>query len=175
MTSEASRTNLKLKRLKAESAGFCNKCCFRRPVIDGKRCQVCRNQHNAAKAKKILRGLCSGCCVNKAEAGYKTCTACLGKSRSATRQIWLQIVEHYGGCCACCGEREIVFLTVDHKNNDGAAHRRSLGIPAGFKFYRWLVDAGFPADLQLLCYNCNCSKQRVGECPHETARRKSQT
>jgi len=29
---------------------------------------------------------------------------------------------------------------------------------------------GFPDDLQLLCFNCNCGKAIHGECPHERER-----
>jgi hypothetical protein len=35
------------------------------------------------------------------------------------------VIAAYGGRCACCGEFERDFLTLDHVNNDGAEHRRS--------------------------------------------------
>lgn len=33
--------------------------------------------------------------------------------------------------------------------------------------YRWAILNGFPDELQLLCFNCNCGRQRNGGvCPH---------
>ncbi len=76
----------------------------------------------------------------------------------------------YGGKCACCGETEPKFFMIDHVNGDGAAHRRSIGVCAGFKFYLRLRREGFPKDpaLQILCTNCSLAKERGG-CPHVEA------
>lgn len=80
----------------------------------------------------------------------------------------------YGGyICACCGEREPKFLTLDHVNNDGAEHRRLIGSGSknvgGKKTYAWLIANGFPLGFQVLCMNCNWGKARNGGvCPHKT-------
>lgn len=81
---------------------------------------------------------------------------------------WQDIVfNHYGNGCACCGEDEKTFLSIDHVNNDGADHRKEVGI--GVVFYRWIAMNDFPKDLQLLCCNCNLGKHRNGGiCPHKT-------
>ena len=78
----------------------------------------------------------------------------------------------YGEVCACCGESEISFLTIDHINGDGAAHRRSLGQTRGMSrsLMRWLLSEK-RLDIQILCYNCNCSKRTSGVCAHEQRRR----
>ena len=69
----------------------------------------------------------------------------------------------YGGECACCGETAAAFLTIDHINNDGSEHRKN-GTRSGIAIYRWLKREGYPSGrFQVLCYNCNCSKQ------HDTA------
>ena len=75
--------------------------------------------------------------------------------------------ERYGDKCACCGEKHKVFLTLDHVNNDGAAHRKSLSGSgrAGTWFHWWLVKNNFPDGFQILCWNCNWGK-RMGGCPH---------
>jgi hypothetical protein len=82
------------------------------------------------------------------------------------------VLAAYGGCCQCCGEAEPVFLAIDHINNDGAAHRRELGIDrqmgGGATFYRWLVTNGFPPGFQVLCHNCNWAKSHGG-CPHASS------
>lgn len=74
----------------------------------------------------------------------------------------------YGAVCACCGESERAFLTFDHKNNDGASHRKKIGI--GHIFYRWMIDHKFPESIQVLCFNCNTGRHvNGGICPHQEA------
>ena len=75
------------------------------------------------------------------------------------------VFDHYGRSCVCCGESEELFLTIDHVNNDGAEHRRAIGPD----ICAWLLKNDFPEGFQVLCYNCNCGKQRNGgTCPHQT-------
>lgn len=80
------------------------------------------------------------------------------------------VLRAYGGRCACCGEPEQAFLTVDHVNNDGKAHRRELGATGGSgtpRLYTWAIKHNFPPSLQLLCWNCNLAKAIYGACPHQ--------
>jgi hypothetical protein len=74
---------------------------------------------------------------------------------------------HYGSTCQCCGEDTIEFLTLDHVNNDGAAHRKL--VHGGFELYLWLRKHKYPAEpqLQVLCMNCNVAKGWRGQCPHQ--------
>jgi len=74
----------------------------------------------------------------------------------------------YGGYkCACCGETEPKFLSIDHINNDGAKHKREFNLRTGDEVYRWLVKNGFPPGFQVLCMNCNWGKRFNGNvCPH---------
>lgn len=86
-----------------------------------------------------------------------------------------QVFAHFGARCACCGETCKIFLTLDHKANDGAEHRRSIGAGRNTasstdKVWRWLVKTDFAEAerFQVLCYNCNCGKRdNGGVCPHE--------
>lgn len=60
----------------------------------------------------------------------------------------------------------MLFLTLDHTNNDGKRHRRSIG----FNFYCWLVKNNFPTDppMSVLCMNCNFGRSHNrGVCPHK--------
>jgi len=85
-----------------------------------------------------------------------------------------ETLDAYGNRCNCCGESTPEFLSVDHINNDGAAHRREAKLSGGSRFYEWLKKHGFPKDrFQLLCYNCNFAKGRYGECPHVKIRKLS--
>ena len=74
----------------------------------------------------------------------------------------------YGGyICACCGESEPKFLSIDHVNNDGAKHKRENRIRTGEQMYRWLKRSGYPDGFQILCMNCNWGKRsNNGVCPH---------
>lgn len=64
------------------------------------------------------------------------------------------------------------MLELDHINNDGAGHRRSLGRTIGngkgasSVIYHWLKKQGFPKGIiQVLCASCNKAKSRMGACP----------
>lgn len=77
-----------------------------------------------------------------------------------------EILSAYGNKCACCGERESIFLALDHVKNDGALHRRSLNGKSQ-AVYRDVKRRGFPKDaFQLLCHNCNWAKKLLGYCVH---------
>lgn len=76
------------------------------------------------------------------------------------------VMNKYGGMCVCCNENRIVFLSIDHINNDGNIHRRELKIKGGTGMYRWLIKNNFPEGFQILCMNCNHAK-RFGVCPHK--------
>ena len=92
--------------------------------------------------------------------------------RNKRARIKESVFVAYGGYkCACCGETEKSFLTIDHINNDGANHRRSITgkrHSAGYHTYIWIVKNGFPKGFQVLCMNCNHGKRmNNGICPHQ--------
>ena len=75
-------------------------------------------------------------------------------------------ISHYSNKtlkCGCCGENDMDVLCLDHVNNNGNQHRKILfGKNKGGKaFYSWLIKNDFPSvpALQVLCLNCNISKQ----------------
>lgn len=92
------------------------------------------------------------------------CTSCL---RQKDLEQKLRIFDAYGGrFCACCGETEIKFLSLDHILQNGAEHRRAVG----FRVYRWLESNGYPdtEQYQILCRNCNWGRWvNDGVCPHK--------
>lgn len=87
------------------------------------------------------------------------------KSKSNRRKV----LEGYGGKepkCKCCGESELMFLAIDHVNNDGHIQRKQMGQK---NLYVWLIKNHFPIEFQLLCHNCNMGKHiNKGICPHKT-------
>ena len=88
------------------------------------------------------------------------------KNREEDMNFRLHIIEYYGNVCSCCGEDMIEFLSIDHKNNDGAEQRKTHGV--GIVFYKWIIANDYPDDLQILCRNCNWGKRvNNGVCPHK--------
>lgn len=88
------------------------------------------------------------------------------------KKMKYKIFDHYSNgknCCACCGENEKDFLTIDHVAENGAEHRKQIG-RASDKLHNWLIKNNFPAGYQILCFNCNCARSYRGKgtCPHVT-------
>lgn len=86
--------------------------------------------------------------------------------RNAVRDA---VYKAYGGYkCACCGETERAFLSIDHIHNDGAEHKRRFKLQTGEQLYRWLIRHNFPPGFQILCMNCQWGKRNNnGVCPHQ--------
>ena len=80
-------------------------------------------------------------------------------------------LSHYSDgklCCACCGEKNIEFLAIDHINGGGQEHRRRVvGHIGGTSFYIWLKKNNYPEGYRVLCHNCNISLGNYGYCPHD--------
>lgn len=155
-------------------AGLCTSC------PKGKEREVEDNKHRCAKCLSKLR-----LWANSAEQRTRKRTwhrrwlkANRDKANKAQRRCRKEAkrkaLEGYGGRCACCGERHLCFLTIDHKKGNGAAHRKVRGSFDTYKFYVWLIRNSFPKDYQALCYNCNCAKGTKKHCPHFYIRRKTQ-
>lgn len=96
--------------------------------------------------------------------------AATASTRLSKELLKQQVIAAYGGACACCGEAEPQFLTLDHVNNDGAEHRRTSGLRTGIATWRYARRMGYPDTFQLLCWNCNGAKGAYGRCPHERAK-----
>ena len=81
------------------------------------------------------------------------------------RRYRLEAFNAYGGpICRCCGEDTVEFLTFDHVDGGGNAHRRVIGQGS---IVHWLRRENYPPGFQVLCYNCNNAKAYHGGCPHE--------
>jgi len=123
---------------------------------------------------------CKACDIKQTRAYYrKNRDRVLALDKKTKVQRWNRIKETvflaYGGFrCACCGETEKLFLSLDHIANDGAEFRRNnLGDRrrAGYATYAWLYRNGFPEGIQVLCMNCQHGKRmNKGICPHQVRR-----
>lgn len=84
--------------------------------------------------------------------------------RGVRARLRSEVLAAYGGKCACCGESNPIFLTLDHVNGVPLEEL----YPSGKRrpSYRLARQWRFPKDrYQLLCHNCNYAKSRGG-CPH---------
>lgn len=84
------------------------------------------------------------------------------QSREFHKKQRLLVFSHYGLFCACCKEDTYEFLSLDHINGGGNAHRRRRKAP----LYTWIIRNKFPTGYQTLCHNCNMAKGFYGQCPH---------
>jgi len=169
-----------LRQLKGEYK-FCSQCNM--PLADGatnKRCDKCERQH-ARKKKNFYEkcralGLCVKCGA-KAQKG-SVCNECKQKRIENRMAIKEETIKAYGGKCVCCGETDLLFLTLDHVYNDGSQHRKKL-MALGNTFYLKMRTLGYPKyGLQVLCWNCHYAKTYFGTCPHKatswTSRQRNQ-
>jgi len=91
------------------------------------------------------------------------------KQREYRRLLRKEVFEAYGNKCVCCGITQLLFLTIDHIEGNGNAHRKSINRSSGAGFYSWLKQNGYPPQFQILCFNCNMGRERnKGICPHSS-------
>lgn len=143
----------------------------------GRRCHDCLAGDRSTYEQRKSAGLCVKCGAQRGKS-RAYCDPCLAlvlkRNRQAKARLKVQTFEAYGGCsCACCGETGIDFLTIDHIGGGGNRHRQELfggRRGSGYDFYGWLKKQGYPPGYQVLCFNCNFAKWKLGECPHQVER-----
>jgi hypothetical protein len=144
-------------------------CARRKPdeIKNINRCKLVKEYRIRRKEK----GLCvSSGCPNPPISGQTRCEPCRinqnVKSISIREQVKTICFNHYGRICRCCGleSESMIFLTLDHINNDGNEHRKMNRS----NFYRWVIKNNFPDNLETSCWNCNIAKHiNGGICPHK--------
>lgn len=88
------------------------------------------------------------------------------RSKDWRVKLKAEVYSHYGDRCACCGEANPMFLTLDHVNGGGYQHRKTVG--GGLGMLLDIRKRGFPPEFQVLCFNCNQGRQlNGGICPHK--------
>lgn len=154
--------------------GMCVRC--KDKAIDGKaHCQRCKDTQGEYIKSRLADGLCIKC-NTPAMPGNQRCEQCAMANRKRRRafdaRVKKEVFERYGGfSCVCCGITEEVFLNIDHVKGGGSEHRKQPFCLKGRHFYRWLRKQDFPKGFQVLCFNCNFAKWKLGKCPHQIAKR----
>lgn len=76
------------------------------------------------------------------------------------------IIKHYSSGtfkCKCCGESDYRFLQIDHINENGGDHRKTVSCTITD-----IINKKYPEEYQILCINCNYAKSKNnGVCPHK--------
>ncbi len=155
----------------ARLAGRCYQCHVARPLAAGKlRCALCLEKAvERNRRKRTSPDFVASESARVSEWNRRNPERRKAAFKKEQRELKRSVRERYGGVCKCCGERRPEFLTIDHVDGGGSAHRKQVGC-----VYRWLKRQGFPSGFQVLCYNCNCAKGFFGRCPHEAERQKSE-
>lgn len=129
-------------------------------------CTPCRVEDNRQRKFRYKEaGLCQWCGVYPPRTNLTTCEECEVRRKIVSLEIKLAAFDNYGGrLCSCCGESNIVFLTIDHLDNNGSKHRKEITTT----IFRWLRNNNYPKGFQVLCWNCNLGKYYCkGTCPHK--------
>jgi len=148
-------------------SGVCPRCS--RKITDGTstciRCKaIGRKKAKQRVAQRRKLGLCIFC-GRKPKKG-STCERCKNRIRKRYLTRKAAVFNHYGKRCACCGETEEVFLTIDHINGGGRKHKREAGFA---NIHDFVFRNNFPDYFQILCFNCNQGKfLNGGICPHKS-------
>lgn len=132
-------------------------------------CKLCvqaRNRHHyRANSHHIKQHVAEQKTKNRSKANWL--------NKMERHRLKVEVIQGYGGKCACCGLTQFEFLTLDHVNGDGAQHRRQLAEQRGVvqirhdTIYREARKSGFPDNFRILCMNCNFSFGMFGYCPHQ--------
>ena len=131
------------------------------------------------RIKRRNGGLCIHCGKELlTEQTRDTCNGCHYIGRLAAGEggwrwaLMRQVLDQYGYICTCCGENNPLMLTIDHTEGGGNIHRREERKTSN-EWLKAVIQEGFPDTYQVLCYNCNMSKNRTkdGRCAHELERR----
>lgn len=131
-------------------------------------CEKCYRQEPDQKIKKHLAYISDKRTIlHRSQAVYQSSKAAkIAYIREQYHKYKGLVFSHYGKACACCGETEMLFLTIDHVNRDGKQHRAKQGNQ--LNVLRDIVKSGFPVSFRILCFNCNSGRQlNGGRCPHE--------
>lgn len=160
-------------RMSFQGAGICIMCRVHMADKPSSRCKSCLERQRL-RMRSVLEGyreagLCK--CGSSPEDGKKSCGKCRAIARARRERIKRKVMMAYGGMrCSYCWEDNPRLLSIDHVNNDGAAHRKALRGRHSKKYmqynnvemYRDIIRRGFPPGFDVLCVGCNLKKHHLG-------------
>lgn len=126
-------------------------------------CRVCKSNANKSYYTKNRVFLCTKGRNYQRKAYGVNKANILFSNKKYKERVFEKVLSGYGNKCACCGEQNKEFLTLDHVNRDGASHRK---IRHQYGIYRDVINSGFPNNYRILCMNCNWATRYSMVCPH---------
>jgi hypothetical protein len=172
-------------RNKWKKNGLCRRCGKRKAKKGKTKCQECINTdviyQRERRHKNRDLGLCITCgnpAMVNTETGLimKCCSKCSEikniNERKNRKLLKIKVLSYYSKGepkCACCGEKELDFLSVDHINGGGNKHHKTfeLSSTCGGNICRWVKRNNYPPGFRVLCMNCNFAIGAFGSCPHQ--------
>ena len=158
--------------LKPETSEFFPRCAGRATGLAAycKPCHVKRGRENLAKRFAENPELFRAKWRNRAKAARKADPKKFAAmARKSRQKLRAEMVLAYGGKCSCCGETHLEFLTLEHTNGDGAAHRAAISTGGGNAIWKDLQRRGWPSiGFTILCWNCHMATAWGHACPHKT-------
>ena len=125
------------------SKKYCsNECAHSALFLDGLTCKHSRCKRSISKRNK------SGFCHKHS-------------NRGTHKKFKTILYAELGNKCVCCGERDWMYLSVDHVANDGVELRKRRSAHTRINTLLHYHREN-PGSLQLLCMNCNHAKMRNG-------------
>jgi hypothetical protein len=85
-------------------------------------------------------------------------------SKETYKHLKIAVLSHYSKgqpCCGKCGETQLRKLNLDHINEDGHEHRKTVS--SGKQILLWARRNGFPKTLQVPCHKCNSIKYHLAK------------
>ena len=156
------RATSAVRRKRRKRKGLCIVCGRRKSVAGKTRCKDCAHRDATIRTSRKKKGLCRSC--GASTDGKSRCERCRTMDARSRAKLKDEVFARYGGYrCSCCGETHREFLTIDHIDGDGTAHRRKIG----GNMYYWLKRSNYPTGFRVLCMNCNWAIGVFGHCPHE--------
>jgi hypothetical protein len=120
-----------------------------------KRCVACDTE----KALRLFR-----CRTSPANGQIMVDNICLRCRNAADNaRLKLALLDAFGCKCACCGETQPQFLTLEHIVPVGHRKQSKQCMTLLRDARRDKFD---PTRYELLCMNCNAAKGFYGQCPH---------
>lgn len=142
-------------------------------------CSICKNAKERtefplkldASGKRYTSSPCKSCHREREKLKYQSTGRQVAlkryyDKRDSTTKLRDIIHSAYGNKCVCCGQTDRLFLTIDHANGGGEAHRKSHNHSA-YAVFRDIIKGGFSDEYRLLCWNCNLATRYGKECPHQ--------
>ena len=125
---------------------------------------------DSVTASRASRTYCDGCNAERKRkynseyartAGARVLRAI---SHRSTRQ---RAYDGYEGKCTCCGVSDFEFLCLDHVNGGGGKDRK---VRNTWQIAKYVIQNNFPAEVTVLCHNCNLAKGFFVTCHHQGKR-----